>query len=261
MASLEFYIPVIPNERNFAKSLLRYIQKIATNRKCTRPTVIKYIWKKPNKNRSVHRYEVTVDGDLAEIQSFCVFALESLHHYANGVKSQSPKIKDSILDKVIPGAFIKSVEEFNCEINKVIQFASDHQIPISSNTYIFQSQGSQQEQAILKDLTSALLHWRNNRIPPTLVAEHLHTSLEFLLKRILPRARDNSFETLVREAESSGLIIDIERDSIIQLKNMRRNSKHRGSPVSQKQLLTVINMCVGVCHRLCATRLTESELK
>jgi hypothetical protein len=258
MASLDFYIPVIPTERNFARSLLGYFRKMAAYRKCTRPTVIKFSWKKPGKNRSTHRYQVSVDGDLAEIQSLCVFALESLPHYANGIKSQNPKIKDSLLDKVIAGALIKCVEEFNDEMNKIIQYASDNRIPLSSNTYIFKSNGSQQEQKILADLTGALLHWRNDRIPPSLVTEHLHTSLEFLLKRNLHKANKGvSFETLVRDAESNGLIIALERDSLIQLKNIRRDSKHRGSPVSQKQLLTVINMCVGVCHRLCANRNTR----
>jgi hypothetical protein len=253
MASINFIVPVIPYERSFAKALLRYLQTLSSNRQCTRPTNVKYRWKIPDKTHQIFRYEVAVEGDFAEIQSLSVDALEALQHYANGYASQGHNVRKSMLGIVVPAAFLKAIDELNDQIGKVIKFASEKGIPLSANSYIFNSYGSQQEAKMLSELKATLIHWRNGKTPPSVVAEQLHTVLEFLLKRVLLKPNNgDTFVALAVEAGKKNLLSEDERESIISLKNIRRDSKHRGVPVSKKQLLKVIFKSVGVCHRLCA---------
>lgn len=254
MAGIDFTVPVIPYERSFAKALLRYLQTLASSRQCVRPTVLKYKWKMPDKKHAIHRYKVTVDGDFAEIQSLSIYALEALQHYANGYINKDRNFRRSLLREVVAIALLKAVIELNDQICELVaSFASTKGIPLAANSYIFKSKGSQEEDKILSDLTATLIQWRNKKSSPSVVAEQLHTVLEFLLKRTLLKSNKGStFRSLAEEAEKMNLISQEELKSIIFLKDIRRDSKHRGIPVSQKQLLKIIVQSVGVCHRLCA---------
>lgn len=251
MAGFDFNVPVTPNERNYAKTLLRYIQRLAKDRLCTRPTIISFRWSKPNLKRNYHHYIVTVDGDFTEIQAFCMDISWALIHFDYGFRVGAKLKKRSLLSQVIPLSFLKALMEFNDELNALTEEMHKIGIPILPNTYLFKNTGIETVDSILGDLSVCLINWRNGKLSPNTLTEHLHTGIEILLKKTLKKTnRGYSFADLSTMAKDEGIISDDEYSALISLKNMRRDSKHRGQSVTEERLMKILEFSFPACHKL-----------
>jgi hypothetical protein len=123
--------------------------------------------------------------------------------------------------------------------------------PIVTNSYVFSPTGRAQVDRVMRALSQALLHGRNGQLVASVVGEQAHTASELLLKIALGATnRGYSFAKLVKSAETRGLVTHEEADELLLLKNMRRDAKHRGQPISERNLERVQRSVVGVLHRL-----------
>ena len=253
MAGFEFAVPTLRAERAYARLLLRYVQALAKHRRCTRPTEVRYRWQDALRSTPYRHYQVLVDGDLAEIQAFCAELGVALYHYSQGVVAVTPKLRRSLLPLVIPAAFLKALLEMSEEMADMTKQVAALGAPLVLNSYIFSRTGNEAVDRQLGAFSQTLVHGRNGRLAAGVLAEQAHTASELVLKRVLnARNRGVTFAKLVSTAEENALITSAESTSLLKLKDMRRDRKHRGQPLSERRLMSVLPATIGVLHRLTA---------
>ena len=259
MADLVFDLPTIPDERAFAHSLLRYAQVLAKHRQCSRPTELHFKWHARIPGRRGAHYEVVIDGDFAELQAFTADLSLAIHHYARGICAITPKWRRSLIPDVFRAALFRAVVERSEEFTALTRTAIGAGALVQVNSYVFSLTGKYEVDRSLGALSQALIQWRNNRLVPSVLLEQVHTALEITLKRILSASnRDTAFGQLVSSAAQAGLVSPEELATLLKVKDIRRDSKHRGQQLSDARLQTVLATTIGVLHRL-AVGLTESR--
>lgn len=260
MADVVFDLPTPPAERQFARTILRYAQQLARLRHCERPTEFRYRWCEPSPGERGGYYEVVMDGDFAELQAFSVDLSTAVHHYCNGIRAAAPTWQRSRLPEVFRAALLRAVVERSADFLHITRSATGHGALIQANSYVFAPTGKVDVDHTLGALTQALLQWRNRRLAPSVLLEQLHTGLEILFKRVLGASnRDATFAQLVVAAEERTLVSPEESARLLLLKDIRRDGKHRGQPLSERRLQQVLAPAVAVLQRLAVRLAPDME--
>jgi hypothetical protein len=96
-----------------------------------------------------------------------------------------------------------------------------------------------------------LFQWRSGFIAGPTLAEQIHTACEVSLKAALGTPNsEGAFAAHVSQAASRGIIDSHQRDALLELKNARRNIKHRGQGIKPGRLLKLVQVSVGALHAL-----------
>jgi hypothetical protein len=252
MAGFDFSIPLRRGQRPVARQLLRHAQHLARDRRCNRPTVLRFRFKTASAGRGCGSYEAYVDGDFAEIQAFAADLPEALDQYARGY-SAARRTKSRDVAWNISSALATATAALASEFAQLTRMVAELNAPVVVNSYIFARTNVPTIDTVLRRFTETLLHARNDRLDAAIVAEHAHTAVEAVLNRVARAgASDSAFDELIVAAEEARLITDQEARSLRSLKTMRRNAKHRGQGVRATTLKSVLGSVVGVIHRLVA---------
>jgi hypothetical protein len=252
MASFDFRIPVPANERGLARLLLKYLQRLVAERRCTRRTELYFRWCEPSHEVPYRSYLVAVAGDFTELQAFAFDAITALYHFGEGViATERAKRRTTQIHRVIPIAFVKAVYEFNEDFVDLTRQLHNTGISIVPNTYIFGRVKDESVNWLLLGLTSALTAWRNDKSFAEPVVEQLHTTIEGLMRKLFnERGSRKTFKQMVGIAFSGGIITAEEYDSVLRFNVLRRNAKHRRQRVSIRKLEAELNNAVSLCHKL-----------
>ena len=255
MAGYDFRVPVSPEERMFARLLLRHLQQMAIFRFCGRPTNVVYRWRKPTKRVPYHNYHVVVDGDFAELQGLSTEAFSAIQHFGAGIVAAGGASSESIVPKVTAIAFYRATVEMQEDFEEIANFTVQKGLPGPLiNSYLFGQSGDPQLDQKIQVLSKALVGWRNHRVAAETVLEQSHTAIELLLKTVLGAPnRVSAFSQLLEAAAHEKVLTTQERDKLNILKDKRRDAKHRSQSVGEGTLAELLPVAVGVTHRLVAT--------
>lgn len=265
MAGFDFRVPVPPQDREYARVLLRYLQRLARYRPCDRPTTLRFEWCPPSQEHNYNNYRVTVDGDFAEIQALCADSIRAIYHFSQGYVAAQPKYKKSWLPEVVPLAFLKGIHEFHEGFNEIRDALGKMGVALSPNSYHFKRTGTAIVDKILGATSAALLQWRNGSAPTTVLAEQLHTACEVLSKASLSAPnRGVSFGELVAEVARRGFISSDQEGALNRLKDLRRDAKHRGQGIGEEPFASLLPNIVGAIHSLsywCEAKVESNSLR
>ena len=254
MAGFDFIVPIRPDEREFARAALRHLQLAARNRPCDRPTIVRYLWSKPTSSIRYHHYYVSVDGDFAEIQAFSAAAVNDCYHFGRGFIAARPEMRRAKAAKAVAYSLLKRVFEFKDEMEELVTRLGEIGPFISPNSYLFAKTSRDGVDRAIGGASVSLINWRNGREPPGTLAEQLHTAAEVSLKELLGADnRGHSFAMLVTKAHESGALNTNQAAALHRLKELRRDSKHRGQSVPQSALASIVSQCVSSLHSIIAS--------
>jgi hypothetical protein len=254
MAGFDFPIPVRPDERDLARAVLRHLQRAARYRPCDRPTLLRYLWSKPTAETPYHHYYVAIDGDFAEIQAFAAAAVNDCYHFGEGFIAAKPQFRRSKAAKVVAFALLKRIMEFQNEMQELVGRLGEIGAALSPNSYLFAKSGCAAVDRSCGAASVSLINWRNGREPAATLAEQLHTAAEVSLKEVISAPnRGVPFAKLVSSAREHGVLNEHQAAALHKLKDLRRDSKHRGQGVSERLLADIVSLCVSSLHNIIAS--------
>jgi hypothetical protein len=235
MAGFEFEVRVIEKHRDIAKPLLSFIHRLGKERQCK----VRYRWTPPN------HYFVAADGPLPHLQALFFAVFEQLPPCAQGLTSGHSRTTAVDISYRIVDAYKRGLEE----ISDTVQVAADTLAGVP-NSFFFDPGKATHAKRKLHDLTRSLLLYSEGHLPVDVMAEQLHTVAELLLKRSVPNCKTGAFSELVRMAADKSHLPKEMEEHLLQLKDIRRESKHRGHSVSADQLNSLLASLIGAIHYL-----------
>jgi len=197
---------------------------------------------------------VIVDGDFAEIQAFSAAAVNDCYHFGEGFVAAKPEMRRSKAAKAVAYSLLKRVLEFKEEMEELVTKLGEIGPLISPNSYLFAKTGRNGVDRAIGGASVSLINWRNGREPSGTLAEQLHTAAEVSLKELLGADnRGHSFAKLVTTAHETGALNANQAAALHKLKELRRDSKHRGQPVPPTALAGIVSQCVSSLHCIVAS--------
>lgn len=240
MAGFDYSIQCKAAQRKYLKGLLGAIQREASKWK------IEYRYKWDGDN-----YYVTMDGTLKYIEAMSVYfndVLPASVEFSNDLTLRERKAIVSLL-------VVEHMNSLSYIVKSVHKTANDYgAIP---NTYRFDSERAIELKGLFGILSSALIRYETFNNSPSETAESIHTVLESLMfkvvttKKILSKrkAKDTPYEPMAKILDENGLLND-SLEKVIQLKDMRKEAKHRNKLINHNSLNMVFHENIAVIHAL-----------
>lgn len=237
MAGFDFEVPSTIRQREFVKALLHQSQKLATQRGLT----LKYRWTNDN------LYYVTVDGPLMNMQVIVPMFITTMMVYASTTPTTSfsrnefRRLASRVIDRYLKGIY--EIEELVGDVSM--------QLEGEPNSLAFDVGKSTHLSGKIQSFSDTLVLYIEGRLGPDQIVEECHTILELLLRNALKiGTKKESFESMVNMAIGRRIINSKFRTPLIDLKNLRRNSKHKGQSISEERVQGFIWDSVTACHQL-----------
>jgi len=244
VAGFDFTVRCKLATRDVYSALLRYATIIARNMEC----VFHYEWQNSN------GYYVTVDGSLRSFQALAFALHDALPAFAGGYASDCNQSALRRCGKIIAQAYTKRLatvtidfhdfaDQLSKGIGQTLTFSS-YWLDVGERSHLM---------AKCRDFLYASQAYHRGRLPPSHFAEEAHTIVELLLKEALQPLHENfSFEGLTKLAEEQMLINSEQSKALINLKNLRRDSKHRGQSVPLAKMDKLFPRVLDACQALAA---------
>jgi hypothetical protein len=233
MAGFEFEVKTSEKSRYIARMLLSFVQRLGKERQCE----VRYKWEVSN------HYLVTVDGALPCLQTLCLAVCKELFPYAQGLVSAHNRRTALDIAYRIVGAYQVGLKE----ISDTVQTAANTFGGIP-NSFFFDSGRVTHARRKLYDLTRSLLLYSEGQLVADQLAEQIHTVAELLLKKAVPSCKTGAFSELVMTAAAEVHLPKKMEDNLLRLKDMRRDSKHRGRCISDEELSSILASLIGAIH-------------
>lgn len=245
MAGFDFEFHCRGSDRDLGRSLLEQLQTLARRRRLK----VRFRW------AGAHYY-VTVDGRLPEMQAFLLPVAPYLSGYSEAHSSpRSPKARRRVCTQLL-GAYWSGVERISEGVREVSGFFGG-----TPSSYLFEVGAHTHLTGPLKSFTRALIMYHSGLLPPAQIAESAHTVLEILLKGVLPaHQRGDSFQALVNAAITAKYIPGDVEGPLLELKNIRRDAKHRGQGVSSARIDRLLPSIISASQRLAASLCSGTPL-
>ncbi len=235
MAGFDFEVEISGSQRFLVRALLRELQAFAR----ARGVSVRF-------RTNAVGYHVDVNGSLFETQAIVETSRPFLVGFATGLpRPRGRRTRCSICERVLE-SFVSSVSE----ISTLVDQASDlfDGVPYS---YRFDIGDATDLAGSMKAFSRVLVLYHNGHLAPVHLAESAHTAIETLLRRALGRdSRGKSFEAMAHRAVKRGYLTAESVGSILELKNIRRDAKHRGQGIRPQKLERLLEPILRGCHEL-----------
>jgi len=244
MAGFDLNIPVIPSEREIAKTTLKYVQRVAV----TYGLQFTYRWRELTKIECSNYY-VTIDGQLTSIESFSRFLMGSIPYFVEGLCSGLRK--KSMLGVVIPTSIIRRLDQFVDGLYSLVGSFNDLSGDSQVGSLIFNTSGLKHLEKPVKQLTELYYKYDHSQVCSEVLIEHIHTVMESLLKVIYKKsdcAKD--LVALANYAESQNLLSESEFQTVDFIRNIRNKSKHKSQGIKNKTANKILMPSARIIHKL-----------
>lgn len=238
MAIFDFKVHCQDRQRGLSRALLRQLQALAKNRNLE----LRFRW--VNKH-----YYVTVDGSLLEMQALTPTAIPYLYGYSEAYpEPKNLSTRRNLCDELID-SYLAGVERISDDVHEIAEYIGG-----TANSYRLDPGTRTHLTGPLRSFRISLVMYHNGLLAPASLAEDAHTAAELLLKAVLLRdSRPDSFEGLVKSAITAQLLQGYLEQPLLELKNLRKNAKHRGQGVSAKRLNELLPSILSACQTLAST--------
>ncbi len=217
------------------KHLLRRVQALAKEYELE----LRYRWDDAG-------YYVCVDGPLPMMQAMTygletelMRCVESEHATSEYIKT---KIAQEFADSHLEG--LKGSEEM---VSMLASKFADHGWSAAPQSYDFDCGLATDLKGQLRLLKWALVAYDNGDRHPNELVEVLHTTIEAVMNRWLGEEKLSFGQSAKKLVDDPELLI-----KVLEMKNLRRDSKHRNQHVSDVQLRSILGPCLDALHLLLA---------
>jgi hypothetical protein len=232
LAGFDFDVHATGRQKEFLKNLLRHSQNLATRH----GLLLKYRWAPED------QYYVTVDGSLIKMQALVPMLITTIRIYAAASTTSLSKIEARRLALRIVDGYLEGLTEIE---ESVSYFEDAGFIP---NSLTFNVGNLTHLNGKMQSFSNTLVLYITGKLGPDQITEECHTILELLLKNALKKKI--SFESMVSLAITNGILDSNFENNLIKLKDLRRDSKHHGQSISEKDVQGFIWDTVRACHQL-----------
>jgi len=235
MAGFDFEVEISGSQKSLVRALLRELHTLAHPRGVS----VRF-------RTNAVGYHVGVNGSLFEMQA----VVEACGPFLAGFSTAFPRprgrrTRRSICERILE-AFASGVSE----ISTLVHQASDL-IDGMPYSYRFDVGGATDLAGSMKAFSRLLVLYHNGHVAPVHLAETAHTAIETLLRRVLGRdSRERSFEAMAHDAAKRGYLTAEAVEPILELKDVRRDAKHRGQGIRPENLKRLLEPVLSVCHGL-----------
>jgi hypothetical protein len=240
MAGFDFWVHTPTRRRVLTRNLLFFIQRLGAERGC----FIRFRWETTN------RYYVTADGKLPDLQSLGQIMLDNLVSFAEGHSGPPGPSERARLAERVGMAYLERLIEFSEDLQGLVDSFGKERIHAVPNSFIFDVGNATHLKGKIRNLTHSLLSYREGRMAPDQIGEDCHTVIELLLKAAVPCDGPMTFAGLVERAHEANYFNDKARNALIRLKDLRRESKHRGQSITPDEMDGLILDVVPTIHSL-----------
>jgi hypothetical protein len=205
-------------------------------------------------------FYVTLDGRLPEMEALSTYCYEGLDAIvATATAPPDRRARQRVLDRML-AAFEDRLTEMVESINEITDMMRDQGAMVVANSIAFDSGTKTHLDPTLRSFRHALIRAYGG-IPARTLLEECHTVIEHLMAALLTPAerRNRSFEEQLTELDRRG-IFDSDRNEeflkrggplvaqLRDLKNRRRDAKHRGQGVDSDTVDNLTNATVVAVH-------------
>lgn len=191
-------------------------------------------------------YYVTVDGSLTSMQATLEPLVVGALSHAEAATGFGGSRKRSSIARRLTGAYAQGLDEITDFVEKMSESLGG-----TPNSWSFDVGRATHLGGHLKAFTTSLTTYHQGKLRPHQIAEECHTVIELLLRENLgANAKGRSFEGMVHLAFEGGLLDRALVAQLIELKNDRRDAKHKGQGISQAKMNELLPSIVAATHRL-----------
>ena len=166
--------------------------------------------------------------------------------YAEGAVSFGPNQYRQDIAHRVTSSYANSLDE----ITETVEHISET-FDGMPNSLSFDVGGATHLSGHINAFSNSLTLYYQGRILPHQIAEDAHTIIELLLRDVLGSSSNKlSFEEKVQSAEDKGCFDQKLAVALVQLKNLRRDAKHRGQGISNKVIDRLLPPVITASHRL-----------
>lgn len=244
MADFDFEGEISGSQKSLVRALLRELHTLAHPRGVT----VRF-------RTNAVGYHVGVSGSLFEMQA----VVEAYGPFLAGFSTAFPRPHGRRMRRSICERVLESFASGVSEISTLVQPTSDL-IDGMPYSYRFDVGDATDLAGSMKAFSRLLVLYHNGHVAPVHLAETAHTAIETLLRRVLGRdSRDRSFEAMAQDAAERGYLTAEAVGPILELKNVRRNVKHRGQGIRPENLERLLEPVLSVCHGLVTVVRSETR--
>lgn len=246
MAGFVFAVPVPVEDRIYAAALLRYVKRRADKHS----VAFNFAWNAKPKQFLFNHYYISINGDLILVEIFTRHMIDYCDGFSEGYKASDSTFKKSLTPTAFAGSLYIALERFHKKIEGISDLLRSEVGPFNLSSITFKAPKASGLQKSMTALTECFLGYFSNRATSEQVAEQIHSSSEHLMRKLIDNSAKLTYAQLVDSAKKSSLISIDHATSLIIVKNLRRNSKHRAQNISEEKLGKHFQQVIGATHSL-----------
>lgn len=238
MAGFDFHVPKHAMGETLQRGLLRLIQSEA------RDLGLQFRFRSEGRD-----LWGALDGSLPLMYALRAYLEDDFPTYV-AAASAPPDLQQR---RRIARALLRAFDEGLEGITEAIHDEIAPMIGGVPNSIVFDDGSKSHVARLLRALTRTLILDMQGRVSRHTAVEETHTVLENLLRTLLGRgARNSSFAQMVDEAASRSYLSEAEAVGVKRLKDVRRDSKHRGQQSDEGETGRLLQVSVTVIQKLLA---------
>ena len=235
MAGFDLSVSVTAKQRTLMAAILRYAQQLARNHDCR----IKYRW-------TGKKFYITCDGSLPLLQAITHEFAQRIPPFIQGLKSRSrDEMQMRLLARFLI-AYEASLSEFGGHLEDL-----SARLGATPNSLQFDFGTIAHLQNRANSFQEAFTAHYYGHISTPVIVEEGHTLAQLAMKKVLGKeAKRLSFSGMAERCFVERLISQTEKDDLVALNALRRNSKHRGQGIKPERFNSLIESLVSSLHKL-----------
>ena len=232
MAGFDFSLSVTDRQMNFARTLLRSVQKWG------RRYEVRFRYRREKKVSFI----CIVDGPLIRIQLLEAYIATCLPVLAD-------VSEDSLTNSERARFICKFIQGYNEGLCQLHAFVVDsaglfNGIPNSIN---FDYGLNSNLGDYLQGLALSFVNYLRGNVTPRQHAEECHTAIEVLCMQF---RKDGSWENKIDAAIEAGVLSKKYKNELVRLKDLRKRAKHRGQIPSEEDFKAILPTIINSIHEL-----------